>query len=257
MTIQLQATLYRTHLPGRQPLVILNHGSTDGERRNVPSVARLESAARWFLSHGYNVIVPMRKGRGFSTGPMLEPSDNTIPMDVQIDSAVEDLNTIVDAMRTEPWVDPHRIIVSGVSRGGFLAAIYASQFPEKVEGVINFSGGWWADWTPGAHMNSELLADSGKRGKVPELWLYADHDSYYTLAYDRTNFDAFRAAGGTGQFHAFHGISGNGHALFDYTGMWGPVVETYLRRVDGSGQGHEDMASRQGTMRRQEEHSWH
>lgn len=124
---------------------------------------------------------------GLSTGPMLERSDRNIPTDMQIDSAVEDLNTVVDAMRAEPWVDPQRIIVAGQSRGGLLVVAYAGRYPDKVEGVINFSGGWWAGRGWGAPINTAQFAAAGQHSKALELWLYADGDSYYTLAHDRTN----------------------------------------------------------------------
>ena len=232
--IELQATLYRSDLPGRQPLVILNHGAADGERPSVPTIHRFEDQARYFLSRGYNVVVPMRKGRGLSGGPMLEPSDHSIGYEIQVDSAVEDLDTVVNAMRAEPWVDPARVIVAGWSRGGFLSVIYAARHPDKVEGVINFCGGWWSEFGPGADFNTAQLARAGRGFEKPELWLYADNDHYYSLPYTRKNFDAFRANGGTGDYRSFEGIQGNGHALFGYIGMWDTFVADYLRKVDGT-----------------------
>jgi pimeloyl-ACP methyl ester carboxylesterase len=80
-----------------------------------------------------SVVVPMRKGRGGSGGPCLEPDNSSIPTAVQVESAVEDA---VGSMRLEPWVDPARIIVAGYSRGGFLSVIYAARYPEKVSGSV-------------------------------------------------------------------------------------------------------------------------
>jgi hypothetical protein len=101
-TIELAATLYRTLLPGRQPLVILNHGSADGPLDAATWTWRFVAEARFFLARGYNVVVPMRKGRGQSGGPFLEPSNPTIPTATQVDSAIEDVDTVVNAMRAEP-----------------------------------------------------------------------------------------------------------------------------------------------------------
>jgi dipeptidyl aminopeptidase/acylaminoacyl peptidase len=81
-----------------------------------------------------SVVVPMRKGRGGSGGPYLEPDNSSIPTAVQVESAVED--AVGNAMRLEPWVDPARIIVAGYSRGGFLSVIYAARYPEKVSGSM-------------------------------------------------------------------------------------------------------------------------
>ena len=245
-TIQLVATLYRTRLPGRQPLVILNHGAPGFAADAVERTWHFEAEARFFLAHGFNVVVPMRKGRGQSGGPYLERT--TIPTAIHVDSAVEDENTVVNAMRAESWVDPARIIVAGWSRGGALAVVYAARHPDKVAGVINFSGGWWSEYeskyepeTSGAeeHQMRDLLAAAGKTARVPELWLYADNDMFFSVAYARQNFDAFRANGGAGQFVAFGQVSGvpsstegNGHALFEHVGMWRAAVAAYLRRVE-------------------------
>jgi dienelactone hydrolase len=246
-TIQLAATLYRSRLPGRQPLVILNHGAPGFAADAIQRTWHFEAQARFFLAHGFNVVVPMRKGRGRSGGPYLEQT--TIPTAIQVASAVEDVDTVVNAMRAETWVDPARIIVVGWSRGGGLAVIYAARHPDKVAGVINFSGGWWSEYeskyepeTSGAEERQmrEFLAAAGKTARVPELWLYADNDMFFSLAYARKNFDAFRANGGTGDFLAFGTVSGvpssaagNGHALFEHVGMWDAAVAAYLRRVDG------------------------
>ncbi len=62
---------------------------------------------------------------------------------------------------------------------------------------------------------------------------------YFSLAYARRVYDAFRANGGTGDFLAFGKISGvpsstagNGHALFEHVGMWKAAVAAYLRRTE-------------------------
>jgi dienelactone hydrolase len=236
-TFQLQATLYRTRLPGRQPLVILNHGSTGGQDWQVPIVLRFEGEARFFLARGYNVVVPMRKGRGDSGGPFLEPSDKSVPTATQVASALEDLNTVIEAMRARPWVDPRRIILVGWSRGGFLSVEYSARHPGDIAGVVNFSGGWWPGRGSSAEENSDLLAAAGKsRGMAPELWLYAENDSYYTLPYARKIFDAFSANGGIGEFIPFENIHiGNGHALFEHVDLWKATVATYLHQIE-SGQ---------------------
>jgi dienelactone hydrolase len=220
-TIRLEATLYRTRLPGRQPLVILNHGSSSPE--TVKNTLHFQAQARFFLAHGYNVLVPMRKGRGRSGGPLA----------TGIEGAVADLDAVVDAMRAEPWVDPARIIVAGWSRGGLTSVVYAARHPDKVAGVISFSGTW------GGEESLPYLAAAGKIAHVPELWLYDENDSYIPLPEARKAFNAFRANGGAGDFVTFGNISGmpsgatgEGHTLFEHVGMWKAAVAAYLRRID-------------------------
>jgi dienelactone hydrolase len=245
-TIKLAATLYRTQLPGRQPLLILNHGAPGFAADAVKRTFHFEAAARFFLARGFNVVVPMRKGRGQSGGPYLEQT--TIPSAIQVDSAVEDEDAVVNAMSGEPWVDPARIIVAGWSRGGALSVLYAARHPDKVAGVINYSGGWWSEYEskyepetygPGEHQMRELLAEAGKSARVPELWLYADNDMYFSITYARKIFDGFRDNGGAGEFQAFGKVSGvprsaegDGHALFEHVGMWKAAVAGYLRNAE-------------------------
>ena len=74
-----------------------------------------------------------------------------------------------------------------------------------------------------------------KFGRFVRSGLYADDDMYFTLAYARSVFDAFRANGGTGEFLALGKVPGvpNGHALFEHVGMWEAAVAAYLLRIDG------------------------
>jgi dienelactone hydrolase len=229
-TLLLQAMLYRTAASGRRPLVVLNHGSTDGERPGVRSVAPFEAQARLFLTRGWNAVALMRKGRGRSEGPMLEPSSDAVPEEVQLESALEDLDAAVERMRAEPYVDPARVVVAGVSRGGLLAVAYASRHPGKVAGVLNFVGGWWGERWP-SDFNLRQAALAGRGAAPPMLWLYADRDSYYGLPHARAMFRAFRDAGGRGELVEFDDLPGNGHALHGWLDRWEPAVARYLDTV--------------------------
>jgi dienelactone hydrolase len=231
-TIQLQATLYRTTLPGRQPLIVFNHGGGDKDRPGVPTVFRAEDIARVFLARGYNVIVPMRKGRGLSGGPDVEDSDTT--PHIQVESAVEDLDAVVDHMAAQPWVDPARIIVAGWSRGGFLSLIYAARFPRKVAGVINFAGCWTPELggTNAAEFNRTQMAEAGRTVTVPTLWLYADNDHYWSLPSMQKIFAAFQASGGRGSLAEFTGIPNDGHVLPLWISKWRSTVAGYLEQLE-------------------------
>lgn len=109
-------------------------------------------------------------------------------------------------------VDVQRILTAGVSRGGILAAAYAGQHPNAVRGVINFVGGWAGERCAQAeHVNQNLFRRAAGYPR-PMLWLYGDHDPFYSLTHSRRNFEAFQAAGGQGRFVAYEFERGqNGH----------------------------------------------
>jgi pimeloyl-ACP methyl ester carboxylesterase len=237
-TLALQAILFRTPLTGHRPVIIFNHGSTGGgimPANMFPSFARRNNAARTFLALGYTVVLPMRKGFGKSDGPMIEEQpSSTTTQDVQLNSAVEDLDAVVKYMETQPYVDPAHIVVGGQSRGGMLAVAYAGRYPDKVAGVINFSGGWWGERAPTADFNLLQFGQAGRTASIPMLWLYADHDTLYSLAYIERGFATFRAAGGNGQLFEVSDLPGNGHLLVSWPDKWQNVATAYLKNLEKS-----------------------
>ena len=227
----LQGFLYRAPQTGRRPAIVFNHGSTDGERVGVVTIQPAEALARLFLARGWTVLAPMRKGRGLSDGPMLEPSSRAVPEQAQLDSGIEDLDAAVDALRARPDIDPARIVVAGQSRGGLLAVAYAGRYPAKVAGVVNFSGGWWSERWDTAGFNVAQAGLAGRTASAAMLWLYASRDSYYGLPFVRGMFEAFEAAGGKGRLLTFTTLPAEGHALVGWTDLWGPGVIDFLDKI--------------------------
>jgi hypothetical protein len=66
--ITLAATLYRREGTASAPLAIINHGSTGAHRIDPGRTFRHETEALWLMELGFNVLVPMRRGRGKSEG---------------------------------------------------------------------------------------------------------------------------------------------------------------------------------------------
>jgi hypothetical protein len=77
------------------------------------------------------------------------------------------------------------------------------------------------------------------------IWLYADNDSYYSLAHSRENFAAFTAAGGRGIFYAYVVPASNGHRLPAFPALWGKDLEAYLEHIGLPG--HEQKANNANT----------
>jgi len=228
----LQATLYRRPGTGRAPVVILSHGATGG--RSTPESAavtyRWEELARLFLAQGYAVLAPMRKGRGTSEGPMLEPSDLSISSELQLESGIEDLDAAVEYVRGQKDFERKRVVLFGRARGGFLSIAYAGRFAGKIKAAINASGGWWSESYPA--FDATALADAGRGATKPTLWLYAAGDPAYPLDYARKNFAAFEAAGGVGRFLAFTEFAGASRDLIAWPAKWEHDLVEFLRAAD-------------------------
>src|SRR5690349_8938417 len=71
------ATLVTTVMrpPGedKKPLVVINHGSpADGSQRTKMAPPRFHGLSSWFMSRGYVVAMPLRRGYGESSGGWAE-----------------------------------------------------------------------------------------------------------------------------------------------------------------------------------------
>ena len=147
------------------------------------------------------------------------------------DRALDDIKAAVDTLQQRSDVAAGRILIGGVSRGGVLAIAYAGMHPEQVLGVLNFVGGWLGEGCSTAgEINGALFQRGGKFGG-PTLWLYGQHDNYYSIRHSRSNFDVFKKAGGDGEFFEYAVPGGIGHALVAYPNLWSADLERYLTAI--------------------------
>ena len=227
---------------GPFPVLIVHHGST-GTGTNPSLFARPfdpVALAYWFVARGWVVILPSRRGRGGSQGLYDEGfgfdrtfgyTCNTSETLRGAEHALRDIDAITPSLLARPYVDAHRFVVSGISRGGILAIAWAGRHPQQPRGVINFVGGWLGTRCPTASDVNQRLFSEGATFPRPTLWLYGDNDPFYSLDHSRANFTAFREAGGKGSFDEVpvgSNIS-NGHLIFRLDGAWSAAVEGYLR----------------------------
>jgi hypothetical protein len=111
-----------------------------------------------------------------------------------------------------------------------LSVVYAGRRPQAVAGVINFVGGWmWERCVPDA--NGRFFSDAARQARIPMLWLYADHDPYYSAAAIKSYHAAFEQAGGKGPFHLFPDVGGNGHYLANKPLFWRLALDAYLQEL--------------------------
>lgn len=71
----------------------------------------------------------------------------------------------------------------------------------------------------------------GKAIALPTLWIYTENDQYVGAGYPKEWFQAFREAGGQGEFVQFPAAGEDGHLLFTaFPAIWQPVIAGFLRR---------------------------
>ena len=222
--ITLEATLYRPGGDGPFPVVVFNHGSTGGNPAAVKVTRKADRQAHFFVERGFAVVAPMRRGRGASDGFYGESygcdSANLIS---GVARAVEDVDGVVAWLDSQPWADTKRLVMSGISRGGFLSVVYAGERPQRVKGVVNFVGGWTGERCEG--FNAASFTQAGRDSRAPMLWLYGGVDHYYGPASIRAYHDAFVKAGGHGALHLY---PKEGHDLANQVGLWEATADAYL-----------------------------
>ena len=235
--VRLAVRIYRPEGPGPFPTLVVHHGSTG--RGNKPELfARYwpeSGIIEYFASRGWCVVFPSRRGRGGSEGLYDEgftPERDRYSVEPRYslpgaDRALTDVDAITDAIREWRFVDPGKIVVSGISRGGILSVAHAGQRPELYRGVINFVGGWLGGSGRKRLQVNRTLFNRGVPFGMETLWLYASGDPYYSLATTGKYFADFLEAGGKGIF--FDDFpDGVGHRAARFPEHWGPAVEAYL-----------------------------
>lgn len=222
---------------GPHPTVVFHHGST-GRGQNKSLYTRTVApvvVARYFVERGWMALFPQRRGRGksggaYGEGLAVDGSGYSCDVEISIagfERAVEDVDAVVNHLRSRTDVDQERLAIGGVSRGGILAIAYAGMRPNTFRGSINFNGGWLGRGCPSHESVNPLLFERGATAGIPTLWLHGNYDQYYRIEHCRGNFDRFTAAGGKGKFIA----APMGHALMFKPALWTQHVDQFLENT--------------------------
>jgi pimeloyl-ACP methyl ester carboxylesterase len=232
--LTLEGTLFRPSADGVVPLLVFNHGSTGRGRGSPTETLTYPEVARFFVERGIAVLVPMRRGRGASDGDYLERYDcDTGTLSAGLDRAIEDMDAVMAFVSVQAWVDRGRLLLGGMSRGGFLSIVYASMRPTGARGVIDMAGGWTVEvCDQRVHFHASTLAGAGRSAKLPTLWLYSENDRNYGPAAVRAYHRAFTGAGGAAELHLFGPIGHDGHILLPRSvSVWAGAVDAFLQRI--------------------------
>ena len=233
--LALEATLFRPSGTGPFPLVVLSHGTSRDLRQRVEGRLRYDAQSWEFVSMGFAVVIPMRRGYGHSEGDYAEGEglcDHSHFYAAGLESA-RDLRATVEYMSALPGIDPQRLVLVGHSSGGFASLILASQGLPGVRGVINFAGGRGSSEVLNCSPDKliEACGLAGSTTRVPTLWIYSQNDSYFPPRLARKMSAAFHQAGGQVEFVMLPPFAEEGHYLFtDVRGLaqWTPAVNRFL-----------------------------
>ena len=239
-TAELVGHVYRPQAGGPWGLVVLSHGTPSGKEAREALTERYAPQARAIAALGYVVVTGLRRGYGASDGPLADRYGRCETPDYihAAQEAARDVAAIMVYGQKLPDVDAAKVVLLGKSAGGFASLALAAQQPAGLRGVINFAGGRGAQ--PQMREKSsvcgepELLktvASFAATSRVPQLWIYAENDSYFRPPLVRKMAQSYQQAGHPLTL-VFVPPSGNeGHRFFDlpaHIDQWLPQVREFL-----------------------------
>ena len=248
--VPLRATVFRPlsdgAAPVRRPLVMINHGS-DAFTREAVAMPVFYWLSRWFVERGYVVVLPQRRGHGATGGDLAEGRDTCANPDhlASGQAAADDIEAALRFMQRQSFVDPARLVVAGVSTGGWAALALAARNPGGLRLVVNFAGGRGGHAYGLAHAicgQDRLIAATaafGSAARVPTFWAYAENDSFFGPELAAAMAAAWQTAGGRAELNLLPAYGEEGHAMVDDRAswrLWGPALDQALVRYN-SGEG--------------------
>jgi carboxymethylenebutenolidase len=180
----LHGFIYKPEGKGPFPALLWNHGS---ERRPgwLPELAPI------FLSMGYILFIPHRRGHGRSPGEyvmdQLARAGTTGGLHARdrrlvelMEEHLEDQITALTYLKSLPEVDPQRIAVAGCSFGGIQTILMAEQ-GLGLRAAIDFAGAAQT-WKEAPDLRDRLIK-AVRHAQMPVLFIQAEND--YDLAPSR------------------------------------------------------------------------
>lgn len=241
-SVTIEVTLFEPEGDGPFPVAVLSHGSPrSAPDRRTMGRARFEVQSKEFLARGFAVAVPTRRGYGHSGGEWAEGYGTCSHPDYAragLESA-RDIRATLEALKAHPRVDMRRVVLVGVSAGGWASLAAASGEVPGLKAVINFAGGRGSqrpDFVCNADRLVQAVALYGTTSKVPQLWIYAANDQFFAPELARRMHEAFVAAGGQAKFRAVPAFGTDGHLFFARgTPQWIPMVAEFLAEIGLTG----------------------
>ena len=235
-TLRLEAIVARPATAGRFPLVVISHGSP---RRISEAKKRSLDWADWiaddFARRGWAAATVLRRGFGNSEGAVADAYGTCSDPHYRAAglSTAEDIVQAVSYFQKQPYIDPTRVLLVGVSAGGFGSIAAASIAPPGVVAVVNFAGGRGSTSNDVVCKPDELIEAYGAFGKtvrVPSLWIYSKNDHFFGPDLARQMFAAFTSSGAPAELIIAPPYQRDGHNLIFGQPLWRDAVYGFLKR---------------------------
>ena len=228
-SLKLPGRLYKPPGNGPFPAVIWNHGS---EKTPGPQV----ELARFYTEHGFVFVLPTREGHADAPGEyILDLQKKILAREISPKSLTEIValhdrfnQNVVDAvawLKTQPFVDRDRIVMSGVSFGGIQTMLTA----EKGLGIRAF-----IPFAPGAMSWAvkplqDRLEKAAQNAKAPVFLLQAKND-FSTGPSEVLGpiLSKFGPPSGNKLYPSFGKTPARGHASFACWSIWGRDVLQFI-----------------------------
>jgi dienelactone hydrolase len=238
-SLLMDATVFRPSGEAKAPVVVINHGSpADSSERPGMARPRFTALSTYFVSRGYVVVLPLRRGYGKTGGGWAEDYGSCRNPDY-VSSGLEtasDIRAALDYMRRQAFVLPDRSIIVGQSAGAWGTVAASSLNPPGVPAMIAFAPGRGGH-QPGVG-NCEppaLVKAAGKYGstaRVPLLWINAANDTFFEPKLVDGMVTAYNGAGGHATHRAVGPFGKEGHNLAGSdsgVSIWQPLVDDFLK----------------------------
>jgi dienelactone hydrolase len=230
-SIELETTIYKPDGDGPFPIVVINHGKAAGDSR-FQARSRPGSAARYFMSRGYVVVVPMRRGFSKSTGSYIGGGCNVESNGI---AQAEDVKDVLDYITAQLYADKSQIVIAGQSHGGWTTLAFGTLSYPGVKGLVNFAGGLRQESCPGWESTLARAAGSyGENTRLPSLWFYGDNDSYFSVTTHSDMFKRYTAAGAPARLVSFGVFGSDVHSMFgsqEGLRIWQPEMTAFLKQI--------------------------
>ena len=239
-TAELVGHVYRPQAGGPWGLVVLSHGTPSGKEAREALTERYAPQARAIAALGYVVVTGLRRGYGASDGPLADRYGRCETPDYihAAQEAARDVAAIMVYGQKLPDVDAAKVVLLGKSAGGFASLALAAQQPAGLRGVINFAGGRGAQpqmrekaSVCGEPELLKTVASFAATSRVPQLWIYAENDSYFRPPLVRKMAQSYQQAGHPLTLVFVPPSGHEGHRFFDLPAnidQWLPQVREFL-----------------------------